>query len=227
MSGRVFLLSPANCGGARARQLLSPLATSPLAAKLRSPRGAALGELFAFVSTLYFRGKLTYAARFAQPPTTEPGVGAGIYVITANAGLRPPDHLVNVVDFVAFSGVGIRADNPGFTEPLRLSARRLREAIGAQTEVVLLGSVASPKYVDVLLEIFQEQLRFPIAFVGRGDMSRGGLLLRCAAAGNELTYVPVAGAVRRGDRPPKLVPLRRAGGRGPGNARGGKCGARE
>jgi hypothetical protein len=38
-------------------------------------------------------------------------------------------------------------------------------------------------------------------------MSRGGLMLRAAASGEELDYVPVAGAIRRGARPPRLVPL--------------------
>ena len=49
---------------------------------------------------------------------------------------------------------------------------------------------------------------FPEAFIGRGDMSRGGLLLRCVRAREELTYVPVVGAVRHGPRPPKLAPIR-------------------
>ena len=74
--------------------------------------------------------------------------------------------------------------------------------------MVLLGSVASPKYVDVLTAIFGERLKFPIDFVGRGDMSRGGLLLRQAREGVELPYVPVIGAVLHGARPPKLPPLR-------------------
>ena len=59
---------------------------------------------------------------------------------------------------------------------------------------MLLGSIASPKYVDVLTGIFGARLLFPIAFVGRGDMSRGGLLLRHASDGVELDYV--AGARR-------------------------------
>jgi len=41
-------------------------------------------------------------------------------------------------------------------------------------------------------------------FVGRGDMSRGGLLLRSVRYEVELDYVPVAGAVRHGPRPPRL-----------------------
>jgi hypothetical protein len=74
---------------------------------------------------------------------------------------------------------------------------------------VLLGSIASGKYADVLLEVFGTRLKFPVSFVGRGDMSRGGLMLRCVAAGQELEYVPVAGAVRHGPRPPRLTPSRR------------------
>jgi hypothetical protein len=80
--------------------------------------------------------------------------------------------------------------------------------VGPECEVVLLGSIASGKYVELLQPIFGNQLLFPPAFVGRGDMSRGGLMLRCAAAGMELDYTPIAGAVRRGTRPPKLAPLR-------------------
>jgi hypothetical protein len=74
--------------------------------------------------------------------------------------------------------------------------------------VVLLGSIASPKYVDLLLPVFGEKLMFPPDFVGRGDMSRGGLMLRCVAADTELEYTPVAGAIRHGRRPPKLEPIR-------------------
>jgi hypothetical protein len=62
----------------------------------------------------------------------------------------------------------------------------------------------------VLLAIFGERLKFPFVFVGRGVMSRGGLLLRLAAGGQELDYVSLAGAVRHGTRPPKLDPLCRA-----------------
>jgi len=74
--------------------------------------------------------------------------------------------------------------------------------------VILLGSIASPKYVDVLQSIFGERLLFPADFVGRGDMSRGGLMLRCVSAAEELVYVPIAGAVRHGVRPPRLAPLK-------------------
>ncbi len=89
--------------------------------------------------------------------------------------------------------------------PLERDARALRAAVPGG-RIVLLGSVASDKYVSILLEVFGDDLVFPREFVGRGDMSRGGLLLRQVEDGEELEYIPVAGAVRRGSRPPKLVP---------------------
>lgn len=207
---RVFLLSPANCGGTRAKQVLSPRATFALAHALRSPDGAPLGDVFAFVSGLYFRGKLTYARRFARPPEQgHPIVGSGVHVITPNAGLRSPETPVSHDAVRAFGQGDIDADNARYRRPLEASARALASEIGTDCDVVLLGSVASPKYVDVLLGIFGERLRFPIEFVGRGDMSRGGLLLRHASDGVELEYAPILGAVLHGKRPPKLVPLKR------------------
>jgi hypothetical protein len=73
---------------------------------------------------------------------------------------------------------------------------------------VLLGSIASAKYTGPLLGTFGDRLLFPKEFVGRGDMSRGGLMLRCVDTMTELTYVPVRGAERHGERPPKLAPRR-------------------
>jgi hypothetical protein len=207
-ASRVFLLSPANCRGTRGKQVLSPRASFALAERLRSPEGAPIGDLFAFVSGLYFRGKLTYARRFAAPP--EPGsplVGSGVYVITPNAGLRSPETRVTRAAFRRFGGADVDPANAAYRRPLEQSARTLARELGDACDVVLLGSVASPKYVDVLLGIFGDRLLFPLDFVGRGDMSRGGLLLRQAAAGIELGYVPVAGAVLHGVRPPKLPPL--------------------
>ncbi len=206
---RVFLLSPANCNGRRANQALSPKATFALAAALRSPDGAPIGDLFTFVSGLYFRGKLTYARRFAQPPDpSNPIVGSGIHVITPNAGLRSPDTRVTHAAVRAFARGDVDAANAKYRRPLEASARALLAEVGPDCDVVLLGSVASPKYVAVLGAIFGDRLKFPIAFVGRGDMSRGGLLLRHAREGVELEYVPVAGAVLHGARPPKLPPIK-------------------
>ena len=210
---RIFLLSPANCGGVRAKQVISPKARFALAEELRSPSGAMLGDVFAFVSGLYFRGKLTYALRFAAPPEPDnPVIGSGVYVITPNAGLRSPNTLVTLEAMRTFAQGNVDPDNPGYRRPLERSARVLVQEIGPGCEVVLLGSIASRKYVDVLLDIFGDRLRFPVEFVGRGDMSRGGLMLRKAREGTELEYVPIAGAVLHGARPPKLPPLRsRAG----------------
>jgi hypothetical protein len=207
---RIFLLSPANCSGHRATQVLLPGAQSSLAIALRSAEGARIGDLFAFMSGLYFRGKLTYARRFARPPEPlNPIVGAGVHIITPNSGLRGPDTRITAAAVQAFARDDVDADNARYRRPLEASARLLFDEIGPSCDVVLLGSIASPKYVDVLTGIFGERLHFPIAFVGRGDMSRGGLLLRQASDGVELEYVPVLGAVRHGSRPPRLPPLRR------------------
>jgi hypothetical protein len=208
-SGRVFLLSPANCSGPRAKMLLSERAQFDLAARLRSEQGAAIGEAFAFISGLYFKGKLAYSLTFARPP--EPGApltGSGALVITPTAGLRPVETGVTADALRAFAGVDIAAGDPRYHRPLLASARALDEEVGPDCDIVLLGSIASAKYVDVLMQVFGARLRFPIDFVGRGDMSRGGLMLRCARSGEELPYVPVEGAVRHGKRPPKLTPIK-------------------
>ena len=197
---RVFLLSPANCNGTRARQLVSPAAEFELARQLRSKTGARLGDVFSFVSGLYFRGKLTYAMRFAAP-ADECG---GVHIITPNAGLRQPDMRVLRQTMLGFAAGDVDPANPRYRLPLEKSARALAETIGGTCEVVLLGSVATPKYAAVLTGIFGDRLRFPADFVGRGDMSRGGLLLRKVREGAELEYLPIAGAVFHGSRPPKL-----------------------
>jgi hypothetical protein len=206
----VFLLSPANCSGTRAKQVLSPKAQFELACALRSRKGAMLGDVFAFISGLYFRGKLTYAMRFADPLERDhPVVRLGVHIITPSAGLRSPDTYVTDKAVRAFADGDVHQDNAAYRTPLERSARGLLREIGPECEIVLLGSVASPKYVDVLTHIFGERLTFPSDFVGRGDMSRGGLLLRKAREGMELPYVPVIGAKVHGERPPKLPPLKR------------------
>jgi len=190
---------------------MSERAAFELAVRLRTPDGAPIGDVFAFMSGLYFRGKLAYARAFARPPDpASPMSGAGVFVITPNAGLRTADTLITVAGVRSFAAVDVSVDNPKYRKPLERSARVLAGDLGARCDVVLLGSIASPKYVDVLLDIFGERLLFPAEFVGRGDMSRGGLLLRCVSAGQELGYMPVAGAVRHGQRPPKLEPLKRS-----------------
>jgi hypothetical protein len=202
---RVFILSPAHCGGERAKLLFRPEARFELAVKLRTPQGAMIGEVFSFLSGLYFRGKLAYALRFANPP---PGVD-GQLVITTNRGLVPAHTYVTLKELTKMGAVDIDADERRYRAPLTRSVRELSEAIGGgggagDCDVVLLGSVATGKYVDILAKHLGPRLMFPAEFVGRGDMSRGGLMLRCVDEGRELSYVPVAGAVRHGQRPPKL-----------------------
>jgi hypothetical protein len=201
---RVFVLSPAHCDGLRAQLVLSARARFDLARRVRSAPGAPLGELFSFLSGLYFRGKLAYAQTFVRPPAGVPGV----YVITPTDGLCLANEPVNLARLRRFAGVDIGAEVVRYRRPLMRDARRLATAIGPDCEVVLLGSIATPKYVDPLTAALGERLRFPGAFVGRGDMSRGGLLLRCVRAEMELEYLPVSGAVRHGMRPPKLAPMR-------------------
>jgi hypothetical protein len=201
---RIFLLSPAYAGGRRAQMILSDRAQFELAKKLRSRRGAAIAEVFTFLSGLYFRGKIAYASVFARSFAGS----SGVFVITPTRGLVDAGTRITVDDLREFAEIKIDENDPRYRKPLEQSVRRLAKRLSAQAEVVLLGSIATGKYVDVLLANFQERLRFPADFVGRGDMSRGGLMLRCAAEGQELEYRSVAGAVLNGKRPPKLVPRR-------------------
>lgn len=206
VASRVFLLSPANCGGERAQLLLRPQAQFPLAIELRSPAGARLRDVFQFMSGLYFRGKLAYSDRFARPP----GAGPGALVIVPGAGLVSPDQRVSVEVLRAIAEIPVDVRDERYRIPLERDARRLARKLGRNGEAVLLGSVASGKYTEILLAIFRERLRFPTVFVGRGDMSRGGLMLRCARAGIEMDYAAVDGAVVHGQRPPRLPPIPRS-----------------
>jgi hypothetical protein len=198
---RVFILSPASCSGRRATMLLNPRADFFLARQLRSA-GAPLGDVFSFLSGLYFRGKLTYSRAFAQPFAG----GSGIVVITAGRGLMSPDTVVQLEHLRAFADVPIDPSEPRYREPLIRDATTMAEQLPSHGLAVLLGSIASDKYVEILRSAFGERLVFPPAFVGRGDMSRGGLLLRAVDAGEELSYAPILGSIRRGARPAKLPP---------------------
>lgn len=199
---RIFLLSPANVAGRRAKMLLNPGASFELARKLHTGRKVTLGEAFSFMSGLYFKGKLAYARAFAHPPDQL----SGAYVITSNLGLVPVDTLITAEELMLFSGDQIDAQNKGYSEPLVYTASALANA-SRDCSFILLGSVASGKYTDHLLPVFGENLQFPLEFVGRGDMSRGALMLRSAAACQMLNHIAVGGALLRGKRPPKLFPL--------------------
>jgi hypothetical protein len=175
----------------------------PVARALHSPGGATIGEIFTFLSGLYFRGKLAYAEAFARPPK---GLNSGVFVITPNRGLLAPSVRVTLDDLALLAKTDIDPRAEEFRKPLYQDAKSLAKALGPGGEPVLLGSIATPKYVGVLLTAFPQELLFPAAFVGRGDMSRGGLLLRSVDAHLELAYVPVRGAIIRGARPSKLPP---------------------
>jgi hypothetical protein len=201
---QIFLLSPAYAGGRRAQMLLNERAQFELAKKLRSKTGATIAEVFTFLSGLYFRGKIAYANAFART-----GNGScGVFVITPTRGLVDARSTIMLADLREFAAVAIDETDPRYRKPLERSVRRLAKNLSNDGEVILLGSIATGKYVDVFLKHFKERLRFPADFVGRGDMSRGGLMLRCAADRQELSYISVQGAVRHGARPPRLEPRR-------------------
>ena len=187
---RVFLLSPANSAGKRAGFLLRRNGRSALAQRLRSTEGATVGEVYTFMSGLYFRGKLAYASAFADPPDG----CSGVQVIVPGLGLRPASAIIDLAGLRAVARVPVDPTNRRFTSPLRRDAARLAEQLSPADAVVLLGSIATPKYLQPLQDVLGPRLHVPQEFIGRGDMSRGALMLRCAAEGRELTYVPAPSA---------------------------------
>jgi hypothetical protein len=197
----VFIVSPANLGGARAQFLFRDGAASDLARRVRSRDGAPLAEVFSFISSLYFRGKITYATAFGRPPT---GVD-GALVITPGEGLLPAHEPVTLERMRAWAGVDVDARSEAFTTPLIGAVESLERAHGATTRFVLLGSVATDKYVRPLTRVFGDHLLFPPDFIGRGDMSRGALLMRAVREATELAYAPVEGATRHGPRAARLT----------------------
>ena len=205
VTGRIFLLSPADCSGPRALLLHRPDADHDLARRLRGEEGAPLGDVFSFVSSLYFRGKLAYARAFARPPR---GL-SGTFVITPSDGLRAPQSLVTLSDLRRFAGVPVDGADERYRGPLVRDLRALVPRLDG-VEVVLLGSIASRKYTDLLTDALGPRVLFPPDFVGRGDMSRGGLLLRCVRERRELGYAPLLGAERHGVRPPRLARIVRS-----------------
>ena len=178
----VFVLSPAKLSGTRAQQLTSPRAQFASALRYRSDDGVMIGEAFAFMSALYFRGKITYALHFADPTPD------GVFIIAPGFGLVPCDWRITEERMKVMSKTDVDVRVRKYRKPLERDAAALANALGADAEVVLLGSVASGKYVDILLPLLGHRLRFPAAFAGMGDMARGGLLLRAVRANRELEY---------------------------------------
>jgi hypothetical protein len=195
----LFLLSPATLNGLRAQQLMSIRAKFELARRYQTAEGVEIADAFAFMSALYFRGKIAYARRFAVPcPILG---GDGIFVITSGYGLVPPDWRITEERMKRMRKIDIDLSARTYVKPLREHAKLIAGALDAEgdkeAQVVLLGSVATGKYVDALWPIMGSRLRFPIAFAGLGDMARGGLMLRAARAGKELEYTTLDGNRKR------------------------------
>jgi len=165
-----------------------------------------LGEVFSFISGLYFRGKLAYARAHANPPPNIPGA----VVITAAQGLLSPERIVTLQDLIDISSAPIDPNDPRYRIPLERDARILCDAMGENCEAVLLGSIATPKYVDPLSGVFGSRLMFPADFLGRGDMSRGALMLRCVREAVQLHYSPVAGLESKHARSPRSASCQRS-----------------
>ena len=159
---------------------MSPRAGFDAAVRYRSPEGVMIAEAFAFMSALYFRGKIAYALHF--------GGADNMHVIAPGFGLVPPTWMITEERMKKMRKTDVDMRDRTYVKTLRATSLQLAQEIDADTRVVLLGSVATGKYVDILLPIFGERLRFPSAFAGLGDMSRGGLMLRAVRANHELEY---------------------------------------
>jgi hypothetical protein len=190
---RFFILSPATAHGPRAHLLRRPDSGSAFARRVRE-EGAPLGEVFSFLSGLYFRGKLEYARAFARSARDVEGV----HVITMTDGLLSPDARISTQDLERFALCPEGAD--AASDVLERTARALADRTEADAEIVLLGSVSTGKYTDILAPIFGERLFFPGEILHIGQLARGALFLRHARERRELAYIPVAEIIRSGRR---------------------------
>src|SRR5437762_13277412 len=107
--------------------ILRDRATFELAVRLQQ-QGAPLGEIYAFMSGLYFRGKLAYAEAFASPPE---GL-TGSFVITPGRGLLPPELPITIEELRQIATVLVDADNPLYRAPLERDARILSQLAGQE-----------------------------------------------------------------------------------------------
>jgi hypothetical protein len=197
------VISPATAHGPRARQLRRPDSNSTLARQLRE-EGVPLGDVFSFLSGLYFRGKLEYARAFACVPTDE---AEGVYIITMTDGLVSPNARISVQDLERYAQCGEGAASAATA--LESTARALLHRMGSEGDIVLLGSVGTGKYTDLLAPIFGERLLFPRDVLHIGQLARGALFLTRAREQRELEYIPVAEIMRAGRRAsirPELPP---------------------
>jgi hypothetical protein len=121
---------------------------------------------YTYTSSLYFRGKMAYAKRFAAPPAA--CGGEGVYVIAPGYGLVPPSWLIDPRKLKKLSEVPVDPDVTAYRAPLERHARGLVETLAADTRVVLLGSLLPGKYLQTLWPIFEEMLMVPKCFIGVG-----------------------------------------------------------
>jgi hypothetical protein len=192
VSSTIFLLSPANVSGIRAKQLTSPRAKFDAARLYQSEEGVPIAIAFAFMSALYFRGKIAYALHFARPQET------GVHVIAPGFGLVPPHWRITEERMKKLRKTDVDLRDKSYVKTLKATANEVAAQLDDDARVVLLGSVATGKYVDILLPIFRSRLLFPVAFAGLGDMSRGGLMLRAVRADKELQYTTLDAPRHRG-----------------------------
>lgn len=183
--GGLFVLSPASLTGVRGERIVSGRGHTPLVGTLRRGGSAPLGDVYAAISSLYFGGKRDYARHFARAP----GKTRDIFVITPSRGLLPLDAPVDLDLLRAFRRSPIDLAESRYVRPLLDTATALRERLASHGDVVLLGSIATSKYLEPLGEVFSDRLLFPRDFLGRGSLSRGSVLRKAVAANRELEYV--------------------------------------
>jgi hypothetical protein len=127
-----------------------------------------------------------------------------VLIITPSAGLLPHDTAIRLSKLRGFGRVPISKKNALYRRSLLRDVKKLAAAAGPACEVVLLGSIANGKYLDILTRALGDRLRVPADFVGMGDMQRGALLLRCVQTNRELDYMPVS-SLSPGRRALKLI----------------------
>jgi hypothetical protein len=198
----IFLLSPADASGRRGQMLLNPKSQFELAQRLRTS-GITLGEAYSFMSSLYFRGKLSYAATFANQTHDQPS----IQIITPTRGLLSPHTTLNLSDLSDLGLERILEKNPRYRDPLERDLRKLSESLGTEGKVIFLGSLGTKRYIPLLKEILGNRILVPRDFLGMGNMKRGAVLLRCVREHRQLSYVTLADT--EVTRKPKLGPSKR------------------
>src|SRR5580765_5846390 len=112
----VFLLSPASLTGLRAKQLISPRANFEAAQMYQSPEGVPIAVAFAFMSALYFRGKIAYALQFAPPEK--------VFVIAPGFGLVPPDWRITPERMKVLSKTEVDVRKKNYRLPLERDAKQ-------------------------------------------------------------------------------------------------------